>query len=84
MWNSKVTYLVPKSPPLNPHLSQYNPVHSFTTYFLPIHFNIVDFSLLGYNRGETLVNIYNTKRRHNLEDNLQLHRRDSLKSHGKF
>jgi hypothetical protein len=41
LWNPKVHYRVRNSPPLTPVLSQMHPVHSFPSYFLKIHSNII-------------------------------------------
>ena len=41
LWNPKVYYHTHKCPPPVPVLSQLDPVHTTTSYFLMIHFNII-------------------------------------------
>jgi hypothetical protein len=40
LWNPKIQYCVYNSPPLDPILSQMNPVHILTSYFFNMHFHI--------------------------------------------
>jgi hypothetical protein len=51
LWNTKVHYHVCESPPQAPILSQMNPVHNFTPYFLKIHSNIILHRHLGLPTG---------------------------------
>ena len=41
LWNPKVHYCIHKGPPPDPILSQLDLVHTFTSYFLKSHFNII-------------------------------------------
>jgi hypothetical protein len=41
LWNLNVYYHAQKSPPLDPMLSQMNPVHTITPCFIMIHLNII-------------------------------------------
>jgi hypothetical protein len=51
LWNPKVHYLVHKSPPTVPILSQINPIHTIPHYLSEIHFNIVAQLRLGLHSG---------------------------------
>jgi hypothetical protein len=41
LWNPKVHYRVQTSPPLDPVLSQLNPVHPIDPYLLKVHLNVI-------------------------------------------
>jgi hypothetical protein len=41
LWNPKVHYRIQKSPSTVSLLSQFIPVHTLTSYFLKIHFNLL-------------------------------------------
>jgi len=41
VWNMQRYYRVHRYPPVLPILSQTNPVHVLTSYFLKTHFNII-------------------------------------------
>lgn len=41
LWNWKVYYRVYKSPPVEPILSQFSPVHAFIPCCYTVHFNII-------------------------------------------
>jgi hypothetical protein len=40
-WNPKLCHCVQKSPPLDPILSQFNPLNILTPSFLKMHFNVI-------------------------------------------
>ena len=50
LWNSKVLYGIYKYPPPVSILIQLDPVHSFTSHVIKIHFNIILPSMSGSNK----------------------------------
>ena len=49
-WNTEIHYHIHKSLPPVPILSQLNPVHTPTSHFLEIHFNIILLSTPTYSK----------------------------------
>jgi hypothetical protein len=41
LWNLKVHYRIHRGTPLDPFVSKMNPVHTLTSYFFKINFNII-------------------------------------------
>ena len=55
LWNPKAHYRIHKRPPTVPILSQFDPVHTSTSYFLKIHFIIILPSVPGSPKGAISV-----------------------------